>query len=676
MTAPPQAIRRATQLREEISDHNYRYYVLDDPIIPDAEYDRLMRELAELEQRYPELIAPDSPTQRVGAAPAKQFTEVPHSLPMLSLENAFTDDDVTAFDRRVRERIETDGLVRYSAEPKLDGVAISIRYEGGQLRQAATRGDGTTGEDVTHNVRTISSVPLRLRGRSLPDLVDIRGEIYMTRQGFMKLNERARSAGEKAFANPRNAAAGSLRQLDPRITASRPLQMYAYGIGAIQGYSLPDSHAIILEHIRGWGIPVNPLCEVVEGVSGCLNYYRRIAGMRDRLPYEIDGVVYKVDSISLQERLGFASKAPRWALAHKFPAQEDLTIVDAIEFQVGRTGALTPVARLRPVSVGGVTVSNATLHNMNELIRKDVRPGDTVVIRRAGDVIPEVVGVVKDKRPHGARPAELPRHCPVCGADVIRPEGEVVARCSGGLFCAAQRREALRHFASRRAMNIEGLGEKIVSQLIDKKLVQSPADLYRLTEADLASLDRMGLKSASKLRKAIEASKRTTFARFLLALGIREVGEATALALSEHFLDLAALKDADIEALQAVPDIGPVVAAHIHAFFQQQHNREIIRQLIQHGVCWDSAQGKRQKRSDRFQGLTFVFTGTLNNMSREQAHQEIRRYGGKVSDSVTKKTSYLVCGTNPGSKRTKAEEFGVRILTEQEFIDMLSGEDG
>lgn len=676
MTAPPQAIRRAIQLREEISEHNYRYYVLDDPSIPDAEYDRLMQELAELEQRYPDLITPDSPTLRVGSAPAKQFTAVQHSVAMLSLENAFTDDEVVAFDRRVRDRIHAVAPVMYSAEPKLDGVAISIRYEGGLLEQAATRGDGMTGEDVTQNVRTIASVPLRLRGKDLPDVVEIRGEIYMPRQGFIRLNERARSSGERSFANPRNAAAGSLRQLDPRVTASRPLQIYAYGIGTIRGYPLPNSHAAILERIRRWGIPVNPLGEVVEGVDGCLSYYRRLAGMRDRLPYEIDGVVYKVDSISAQEQLGFVSRAPRWAIAHKFPAQEELTIVDAIEFQVGRTGALTPVARLRPVSVGGVTVSNATLHNMDELVRKDVRAGDTVVVRRAGDVIPEVVSVVKDRRPHGARRPQLPSNCPVCGADVIRPEGEAIARCTGGLFCAAQRREALLHFASRRAMNIEGLGEKIVSQLIDKDMVRSPADLYRLTEADLASLDRMGLKSASKLRKAIEASKRTNFARFLLALGIREVGEATALALAEHFPDLATLQDANMDALQEVPDIGPIVAAHIRAFFQQSHNREVIRQLIQHGVSWEPTHKALQKRSDRLLGLTFVLTGTLSTMSREQARQEIRRHGGTVSDTVTKKTSYLVCGKSPGSKRTKAEELGVTILTEQEFLDMVSGEDG
>ena len=675
MPAPPQAVTRVRKLRDEINAHNYRYHVLDDPSIPDAEYDRLMQELVELERRYPDLIVSDSPTQRVGAQPASGFAEVRHSLPMLSLDNAFTEEDVIAFDRRIRERLVADGPIEYSAEPKLDGAAISIRYEQGVLVWAATRGDGTVGEDVTHNVRTIPSVPLRLHGKAHPSVLEVRGEIFMSRGGFDKLNAHALAKGEKTFANPRNAAAGSLRQLDPHLTAERPLEIFAYGIGEVQGGTMPDTHSATMERLAAWGLRTNRLSAVVKGPEGCLAYYQRIGEARRGLPYDIDGVVYKVNALQLQERLGYIARAPRWALAHKFPAQEEITTVEAVEFQVGRTGALTPVARLKPVFVSGVTVSNATLHNMDELHRKDVRVGDTVIIRRAGDVIPEVVGVLLDRRPARTRPVRLPRSCPVCGSDVIRVEGEAVARCTGGLFCSAQRKESLRHFASRRAMDIQGLGEKLIDQLVDTGMVRTPADLFRLTETELEALERMGPASASKLKEAIQRSRDTTLARFLYALGIREVGEATARVLAEHFGDLDALEHASMEELQKAPDIGPVVAAGIHAFFQQAHNREVIQQLQDYGVKWPRAEKPARKPASRLAGQTFVVTGTLSAMGRDEAKERIRLLGGKTSESVSRKTSFLVCGDNPGSKLKKAEELGVPILQEKGFLKML-GEPG
>ena len=671
MSAPQQAVSRVRKLRNEISAHNYRYHVLDDPTVPDAEYDRLMRELIEIERQYPELIVPDSPTQRVGAKPVSGFGEVRHALPMLSLDNAFTDEDVIAFDRRIRERLESDEQISYSAEPKLDGAAISIRYEAGIMVQAATRGDGTVGEDVTHNVRTIPSVPLRLRGRGHPEVLDVRGEIFMSHAGFEAMNARALAKGEKTFANPRNAAAGSLRQLDPRLTSARPLEMFAYGIGDVRGRKMPDTQSETMEQLRQWGLRVNRLGAVVNGPDGCLAYYRQIGEARRNLPYDIDGVVYKVDKLRLQERLGFISRAPRWALAHKFPAQEEITTVEAVEFQVGRTGAVTPVARLKPVFVGGVTVSNATLHNMDELDRKDVRVGDTVIIRRAGDVIPEVVSVLIERRPPRSRPVKLPRQCPVCGSDVIRPEGEAVARCTGGLFCSAQRKEALRHFASRRAMDIQGLGDKIIDQLVDTGLVSTPADLYRLSATDLEALERMGPTSAAKLCEAIQHSRETTFARFLFALGIREVGEATARVLADHFGDLDALEKASISELQEVPDVGPVVGTEIHAFFRQAHNRDVIQELVRYGVNWPRGQKRpTATAAGRLSGQTFVVTGTLSGMGREEARERIRALGGKVSDSVSRKTSYLVCGESPGSKLKKAEELGVPVLGEAEFLEI------
>jgi DNA ligase (NAD+) len=668
MAVSQHTLRRVRELREAIDHHNYRYYVLDDPAIPDAEYDRLMRELTELEAANPRLVTPDSPTQRIGAAPAAGFGEVRHAIPMLSLDNAFEDADIQAFDRRIRERLEVDGPVPYAAEPKLDGVAISVRYEDARLVQAATRGDGTLGEDVTHNVRTIPSVPLRLRGKDYPSVLEVRGEIYMPRAGFEALNARAKQTGQKTFANPRNAAAGSLRQLDPRVTANRPLQMFAFGVGEMRGRRMPGTHSAMLARLREWGLRTNSLSAVVQGAEGCLDYYRRMARRRAQLPYDIDGVVYKVDELKLQEELGFVARAPRWAIAHKFPAQEELTVVEAIEFQVGRTGAVTPVARLKPVFVGGVTVSNATLHNIDELHRKDVRIGDTVILRRAGDVIPEIVAVVAERRPKGARPAQLPRRCPVCGSDVIRPEGEAVARCTGGLVCSAQRKESLRHFASRRAMDIEGLGSKLIDQLVDGELVRSPADLYRLKLPALAELERMGEKSAANLIAAIERSKDTTLERFLLALGIREVGEATAQLLASHFGDLDRVMKASEEELQEVPDIGPVVAAEISAFFRQRHNQEVIRSLLAQGVHWPQRPRRAPAARQTLAGKSIVVTGTLSRMTREEAKELIRARGGKVSDSVSRKTSFVVCGENPGSKLRKAQELDIPVVSEEDFF--------
>jgi DNA ligase (NAD+) len=529
---------RAQRLRDEIDRHNYRYYVLDDPLIPDSEYDRLLRELQALEAQYPELITPDSPTQRVGAQPLDGFEEVAHALPMLSLDNAFSEQEMVDFDRRVRERLKRDEEIVYAAEPKLDGLAISLRYDQGHLVQAATRGDGSRGEDVTLNVRTIPSVPLRLLGEGWPELLEVRGEVYLPKAGFERLNERARKAGEKGFANPRNAAAGSLRQLDPKITAGRPLAIFCYGFGEIAGGPLKDSHSDSIRKLAEWGLRISPELNQVTGVAGCLDYYRDMAERRERLDYDIDGVVFKVDRLELQRELGFVSRAPRWAIAHKFPAQEELTVVEAVEFQVGRTGAVTPVARLKPVSVGGVTVSNATLHNMDEVARKDVREGDTVFVRRAGDVIPEVVRVLPERRPAGTDPVMLPTACPVCGSDILRPEGEVVARCSGGLYCAAQRKEAVKHFASRKALDIEGLGDKLVEQLVELELVQDPADLFDLTKSQLAGLERMADKSAQNLLEALEKSKTTTLGRFLYALGIMGIGEATAATLAQALCSL------------------------------------------------------------------------------------------------------------------------------------------
>jgi DNA ligase (NAD+) len=670
MGEPDTAARRARALREQLTYHNYRYYVLDDPVIADAEYDRMLRELQEIEAEYPDLVTPDSPTQRVGHEPAAGFEEAVHLEPMLSLDNAFSEDELRDFDRRVRERLGVEATIAYAAEPKLDGAAVSLLYESGVLVRGATRGDGTTGEDITHNVRTIRSIPLRLRGEDLPESLEVRGEIYMSKEGFRKLNEQARREEAKPFVNPRNAAAGSLRQLDPRLTATRPLEFYAYGIGAQTGANLPGTHSGVLDVLRKLGVRVSVLNEVVEGVEGCQAFYDAIRDRRDALPFEIDGVVFKVDRLDYQADLGFVSRAPRWAVAYKFPAHEEMTVLRAVEFQVGRTGALTPVARLEPVFVGGVTVSNATLHNLDELKRKDVRPGDTVIVRRAGDVIPEVVGVVLERRPAGAEPVVLPDECPVCGSQVVRAEGEAISRCSGGLFCAAQRKESLRHFVSRRAMDIEGLGAKLIDQLVESKLVTTPADLFDLDVETLAALDRMGEKSASNLVNAIAASKETTLPRFLFALGIREVGEVTAKSLANHFGELGTLRAASEEELQHVDDVGPVVAAHVSAFFSEPHNNEVLELLLDAEIHWpdiDTASGA----AGAFKGKVFVLTGKLSRMTRDEAKSLIEQNGGRVSGSISRKTDFLVCGENAGSKLRKAESLGVAVLDESEFRRLL-----
>lgn len=669
MNAIPAAIQqRVAELRAAIEHHNYLYYVLDAPEIPDAEYDRLLRELQGLEAQYPALITPDSPTQRVGAAPLKAFGEVRHELPMLSLGNAFSEEEVREFDRRAREGLDVTE-VEYSAELKLDGLAISLLYRDGVLVRAATRGDGVTGEDVTQNVRTIPNVPLRLRGSDFPPLLEVRGEVYLPKAGFAALNRRQAEQGEKTFVNPRNAAAGSLRQLDPRITAQRPLRMFCYGVGKVEGAALPSCHYDVLQRLKTLGFSVPAEVALVRGAEGCLEYYRRIGARRDALPFEIDGVVYKVNRYDQQQTLGFVARAPRWAIAHKFPAQEEMTTLLDVEWQVGRTGKLTPVAKLAPVFVGGVTVSNATLHNQDEIDRKDVRIGDTVIVRRAGDVIPEVAGVVLSRRPADARTVHYPPRCPVCGAEVERPEDEADARCSGGLYCPAQRKEAIKHFAGRRAMDIEGLGDKLVEQLVDQGLIRDAADLYALSQEQLAALERMGEKSAANRVAALEQSKSTTLARFLFALGIRDVGEATAQTLAQHFGTLENLLAADMAALQQVPDVGPVVAESILTFFRQSHNREVIDKLRQAGVHWPEVVVERGAQP--LAGKTFVLTGTLESMSRDQAKERLQALGAKVAGSVSKKTDYVVAGAEAGSKLAKAEELGVPVLDEAALMKLL-----
>ena len=579
-------IARAHELHEQLHYHNHRYYVLDDPEIPDSEYDKLLRELQELEGQYPQLLSLDSPTQRVGAKPLGEFTQVKHLVPMLSLSNAFSEEEVQAFEKRLLDRIDDKNIqtIEYAVEPKLDGLAVSLLYENGILVQGATRGDGETGENITENVRTINSIPLKLSGKNIPQTLEVRGEVYMPKASFEALNNKARETGDKTFVNPRNAAAGSLRQLDSRITASRNLAMYCYSTGRIVGADMPDNHFDALQQLAGWGFRICPEIKVVKGAVGCLDYYQEIGSKRDALSYEIDGVVYKVNSLDLQKQLGFVSRAPRWAIAHKFPAQEQMTLLKDVEFQVGRTGALTPVARLEPVFVGGVTVTNATLHNMDEIARKDIRIGDTVIVRRAGDVIPEVARFVPEKRPADAREIYLPARCPVCDSAVEQIEGEAVARCSGGLYCPAQRKEAIKHFASRKALDIDGLGDKLVEQLFDEKLIENISDLYHLTAEQLSGLERMGDKSAQNLVNALEKSKTPSLARFIYALGIREVGETTAKSLANHYRSLDALKNATVEELQQVDDVGPIVAGHVVSFFQQVHNNEVIDALLDSGI--------------------------------------------------------------------------------------------
>ena len=664
---PEQLIKK---LRDQLRHHSHRYYVLDDPEISDSQYDKLYKELLGLETEYPDLITIDSPTQRVGDKPLDGFNQIQHQLPMLSLDNVFSEEDLIAFNKRCHNRLDSTAIIEYSAEPKLDGLAISIRYENGLLKQAATRGDGRTGEDVTLNIRTLNSVPLKLLGSDYPGILEVRGEVFMSKSGFAELNRQALDKGEKAFVNPRNAAAGSLRQLDPKLTATRPLSLYCYAVGIVEGGELPKLHSEILDKLKEWGLPVCSEVAVVCDVQGCLAFYNEILSKRDKLAYDIDGIVYKVNRLDLQEKLGFVTRSPRWAIAHKFPAQEETTTILSVDFQVGRTGALTPVARLEPVFVGGVTVSNATLHNMDEVIRKDVRVGDKVFIRRAGDVIPEVVSVVPNSRTEKTTKIILPARCPVCESPVTQIEGEAVARCSGGLLCSAQRSEAIKHFASRKAMDIEGLGDKLIEQLVKKNLIQNTADLYQLTADDLSRLERMGVKSAENTILAITNSKEVSLSKFIYALGIREVGEATAESLASVFHSIDDIKNATSEALQDVPDIGPVVAKNINEYFKQQHNIDVIDQLIANGVTY-STKRPVNEGSNKLAGKVFVLTGTLEEMTRDEAKQAIIKAGGKVTGSVSAKTDYLLAGDKAGSKLVKAEKLGIPVISEKELRALI-----
>ena len=656
-------------LQKELARLEHAYYVLDTPLLPDSEYDRLYRELLEIEAAHPEWVTAESLSQRVGGAALKEFDSVEHVVPMLSLNNAFEDAELIAFDRRCREGLEVK-QVNYAGELKFDGLAISLRYENGSLVRAATRGDGTSGEDVTANIKTVRAIPLRLLGKNIPAVLEVRGEVFMYLDDFQKMNQLAAAQGEKEFANPRNAAAGSLRQLDSKITAKRPLSFFAYGLGALepQGW-LPATHEELLNRYAELGLPVCSERKVLRSVEEMLAFYHEIEAKRDALPYDIDGIVYKVNSIAEQNALGFVSRAPRFALAHKFPAQEALTTVLGIDVQVGRTGAITPVARLAPVEVGGVTVTNATLHNEDEVKRKDVRVGDTVSVRRAGDVIPEVVSVIHERRPKGTTQFVMPTRCPVCDSHIERLADEAVARCSGGLFCGAQRKQALIHFAHRRALDIEGLGEKIVDQLVDQNLVRTPADLYRLGFSALANLERMGEKSADNLIQAINQSRSTTLARFIFALGIRHVGETTAKDLANHYQSMHALMDASLEDLLTVKDVGPVVADSIVSFMAEAHNREVIEQLLASGM---QLSVEKKVISAAVAGKTFVLTGTFPTLSRDQAKDLLERAGAKVAGSVSKKTDYVVAGADAGSKLTKAEELGIAVIDEQAMLDLLA----
>ena len=659
------------KLRQDLRRYEYEYHVLDNPTIPDAEYDRLFHQLKALEAAHPELITADSPTQRVGAKPLSGFAQIRHEIPMLSLDNAFSDEEFYAFVKRIEDRlIRLPEPLTFCCEPKLDGLAVSILYVNGVLTQAATRGDGTTGEDITANIRTIRNIPLQLLMDNPPARLEVRGEVFMPHAGFERLNQQALEKGEKTFANPRNAAAGSLRQLDPKITSKRPLVLNAYGIGIAEGVDLPNTHYDRLQWLKSIGIPVNPEIRLCNGTDEVLDFYRDIQNKRSSLGYDIDGTVLKINDIALQEKLGFISKAPRWAIAYKFPAQEELTRLNDVEFQVGRTGAITPVAKLEPVFVAGVTVSNATLHNGDEIERLDIAIGDTVVIRRAGDVIPQIIGVLHDRRPADARPIVFPETCPVCDSAIVRIEGEAVARCTGGLFCAAQRKEALKHFVSRKAMDIDGVGGKLIEQLVDRELIHTPADLFKLDLTTLTRLERMGAKSAENALASLEKAKNTTLARFIFALGIREVGEATALNLANHFKTLEALQNADLEALQQVPDVGEVVANRILAFWQEPHNVAVVNDLIQQGVHWDDVEVK-EVGENIFKGKTVVLTGTLTQMGRNEAKALLQEIGAKVSGSVSAKTDFVIAGDAAGSKLTKAQELGVAVLTEEEFLAQI-----
>lgn len=668
-----QAQQKVAELRNTLNEYNYQYYVLDEPSVPDAVYDRDMQALIALEKQYPTLLSPNSPSQKVGGAALSSFEQVTHDVPMLSLDNAFDAESLLAFEKRLKDRLKDSATMDFSCEPKLDGLAVSILYENGELVRAATRGDGQVGENITANVRTISNVPLTLRGDHYPARVEVRGEVFMPREGFAKLNEQQKETGGKVFANPRNAAAGSLRQLDSKITAKRPLMFYAYSLGVVQpeSFTLPSTHSERLAQLGQWGLPLCPDIDTAEGGRGCLDYYSRILEKRDNLPYDIDGVVFKVDRIDLQAALGFVARAPRWAIAQKFPAQEEVTTLLDVEFQVGRTGAITPVARLEPVFVGGVTVSNATLHNQDEITRLGVKIGDTVVIRRAGDVIPQVVSVVEANRTGDETDISFPNQCPVCDSQVEKLEDEAVARCTGGLICAAQRKQALKHFASRKAFDIDGLGDKLVDQLVDADLVHSPADFFTLSLGDVVGLERMAEKSASKLLSSLEASKKTTLAKFLYALGIREVGEATAANLAAHFETLEAIREASLEALVEVQDVGGVVATHIFNFFNESHNTDVIDALLKEGVHWPAIE-KPDVENLPLEGKTCVITGTLSEMGRSDAKARLQLLGAKVAGSVSKNTDFLVAGEKAGSKLTKAQELDVEVWDEAALIAFLS----
>ncbi len=660
------------QLLKKIRQYNHEYYNENQSSIPDADYDEMFARLQLLEQQYPEFQSKNSPSQRVGALPVSAFNSVEHRVRMLSLQNAFTEESLEAFDKRIKDRLKTSNEIQYAAEPKLDGVAISLRYESGELTQALTRGDGQVGEEVTENVRTIRNIPLVLEGDNYPVVLEVRGEIYIPIRAFAKMNQALEQAGQKTFVNPRNAASGSLRQLDSRITAARPLAFFAYAVGEVAQGGLPEMHADLLNQLSLFGFPVVEERQVVQGVSGCLAYYRDMLAKRDNLPYEIDGIVYKVNNLSLQKTLGFVSRAPRWAIAHKFPAQEKITVLEAVEFQVGRTGAITPVARLQPVLVGGVTVSNATLHNMDEILRKDICIGDHVIVRRAGDVIPEVAKVIIEKRQQGAKRPEMPVNCPVCSAPIVKVAGEKIARCSGGLSCDAQLKESIKHFCSRRAMNVDGLGSKLIELLVEEKIIRNIADLYLLKKESLSGLPRMGDKSANNVIAAIEKSKKTTLARFIYGLGIREVGEVTARSLAARFGGWQALAEADAQTLQQVSDVGEIVAQALVQFFSQQKHRDHIERIIAAGVNWPvEKEAAAQVGSAKFVGQTFVITGTLSTMSREAAKEKLLADGAKVSGSVSKKTTALIAGENAGSKLSKAQGLGVPVLTEEAFLKLL-----
>ncbi|EJL6273402.1 NAD-dependent DNA ligase LigA [Vibrio cholerae] len=663
--------QRLTELRKTLHEHGVRYYVEDAPSIPDAEYDRLMRELLELEAAHPELMSSDSPSLRVGGRPLDAFESVVHEIPMLSLDNAFDDGELESFYRRMTDRIQSVQHSAFCCEPKLDGLAVSLLYENGVLTRAATRGDGMTGENITENVRTIKAIPLRLQGADFPTRLEVRGEVFMPKAGFEALNARALKKGEKQFVNPRNAAAGSLRQLDSKITAQRPLAFYAYSVGVIEGGELATSHYQRFLQLKGWGLPICPETKLVTSLAEVKAFYQDILQRRQFLAYEIDGVVIKVDDIQLQERLGFVARAPRWAIAYKFPAQEELTLLNDVEFQVGRTGAITPVAKLEPVFVGGVTVSNATLHNADEIERLGVMVGDTVVIRRAGDVIPQIVSVVLERRPENAKSIVFPTRCPVCQSDVERVEGEAVARCSGGLICQAQRKEALKHFVSRKAMDVEGLGDKVIEQLVDREMVSTPADLFRLRAGELTILERMGPKSAQNVIDALNKAKQTTLPKFLYALGIREVGEATALNLAQHFLSLEAIQQASLEQFIEVPDVGVVVASHLLAFFAQDRNQQVINELLEQGITWPALTAAPVAVDSALAGKIVVLTGSFTQLSRNDAKAALQALGAKVTGSVSKNTDIVFAGEAAGSKLAKATELGIQVFDEQALIEFL-----